>query len=384
MIMVTTYHNHPSYIMWANGNEGGFNKAVDEVYSLIDLQDRPVIHPWALFDGVDAMHYPRFDHLTKALKRPFVLLPTELLHGLYDGGHGAGLADYWSLIERSKVGAGGVLWCWADAGVARTDQDGRIDTAGNYSADGIVGPRREKEASYFTIREIWSPIQIPLEALPSDFDGTLPLENDYYFSTFEGAHLEWKLMTVFQIWARAEKLQVTAEGKVPLPAVAPQAKGSQVKLPLSKDWKQNDVLVVKADQWRSADAVVLAAAERCAWRWPPRKSGIEQTGPMRFKCRGSVGPLIRQPVDCFVVLDGKETGLGNGPVLYAGTEKGAISNEGAWQVDVERKNETVVLVSSQAEGGSSFSWTLYPDGQAAAGLCVCSPGGGADLLRGRF
>jgi beta-galactosidase/beta-glucuronidase len=83
--LVTTYHNHPSYIMWANGNEGGFNKEVDELYSLYDLQDRPVIHPWALFDGVDAMHYPSYRHLDSALQRPFVLLPTEFLHGLYDG-----------------------------------------------------------------------------------------------------------------------------------------------------------------------------------------------------------------------------------------------------------------------------------------------------------
>jgi beta-galactosidase/beta-glucuronidase len=362
--MVTTYHNHPSYIMWANGNEGGFNKAVDEVYSLIDLQDRPVIHPWALFDGVDAMHYPRFDHLTKALKRPFVLLPTELLHGLYDGGHGAGLADYWSLIERSKVGAGGVLWCWADAGVARTDKDGLIDTDGNYSADGIVGPRREKEASYFTIREIWSPIQIPLEALPSDFDGTLPLENDYYFSSLEGYRLEWKLMRYSK--SGQARMQVSAEGKVPLPAVAPQAK-SQVKLPLSKDWKQNDVLVVKAS---GSNGEVLMQ-----WSWPvrsdaqklasPRKSGIEQTGPMRFKAAGtdwSFDPATGRLLRCAV--DGKETGLGNGPVLYAGTEKGAISNEGAWQVETERKNETVVIACRQPEGGSSFSWTLYPDGRA--------------------
>jgi hypothetical protein len=362
--LVTTFHNHPSYIMWANGNEGGFNKAVDEMYSLIDLQDRPVIHPWALFDGVDAMHYPGYTHLKVALERPLVLFPTEFLHGLYDGGHGAGLADYWDLIEKSPVAAGGVLWCWADAGVARTDKDGLIDTDGNYSADGIVGPRREKEASYFTIREIWSPIQIPLETLPSDFDGTLPLENDYFFSTLEGCHLEWKLM-------RHSKpgdaiMQVSAEGHVQLPAVGPQAK-SQVKLPLPKGWQQNDVLVVKAND--------SSGAERMLWSWPLRSDvlelaqstngGIEQTGPMRFTVAGTdwaFDPVNGRLLHC--VVDGKETGLGKGPVLYAGTEKGEITHAGVWQVETKRENETVVITSTHSAGGSSFSWTLYPNGRA--------------------
>jgi hypothetical protein len=109
------------------------------------------------------------------------------------------------------------------------------------------------------------------------------------------------------------------------------------------------------------------------WSWPvrsdaqklasPRKSGVEQTGPMRFKAAGtdwSFDPATGRLLRCAV--DGKETGFGQGPVLYAGTEKGAISNEGAWQVETKRKNETFVITSRQTEGGSSFSWTLYPDG----------------------
>lgn len=362
--MVTSYHNHPSYVMWANGNEGGFNKEVDELYSLYDLQDRPVIHPWALFDGVDAMHYPSYSHLEKALQRPMVLFPTEFLHGLYDGGHGAGLADYWDLIEKSPVAAGGVLWCWADAGVARTDRDGFIDTAGNYSADGIVGPRREKEASYFTIREIWSPVQIPLEKIPSGFDGTLPVENKYFFSTLEGAGLEWKLMRYSNV-GQAE-MQVSAEGNVPLPAIPPREKG-QVGLPLPKDWQDNDVLVVGANN--------ANGDELMQWSWPLRSdavelaipvvNGIEQTRAMSFRAgdvEWNFDPENGVLLHC--QFNGKKIGFGKGPVLYAGTGEGALINDGAWQIGRERKNESVVITSRQDESGSRFSWTLYPDGHA--------------------
>ena len=87
-------------------------------------------------------------------------MPTEFLHGLYDGGIGAGLRDYWDVMGKSKTVAGGFLWVWSDEGVVRTDQDGRIDNAGNQAPDGMTGPHREKEGSYFTVKEIWSPIQL--------------------------------------------------------------------------------------------------------------------------------------------------------------------------------------------------------------------------------
>jgi hypothetical protein len=364
--LVTTFHNHPSYIMWANGNEGGFNKAVDELYSLVDLQDRPVIHPYALFGGVDTMHYPDYGEIKAALERPHVLLPTEFLHGMYDGGHGAGLVDFWELIEKSPVAAGGVLWCWADAGVARTDQDGRIDTAGNWSADGIVGPRREKEASYFTVRDIWSPVQIPMETIPPDFDGVLPLENDYFFSTLEGAHLDWELKTVSKTESGPATVEVTAEGQVSLPAIGPQAKG-RLRLPLPQNWKDHDVLAVRATG-TEGEALM-------EWSWPLRSDtlaraqaanrGIEQTGPMSFRAGGvswTFDPANGRLLRC--LTDGQVTGLANGPVLYAGTSDGALAHEGEWQVEVEWEDETVVITSRQAESGSRFSWTLHPDGRA--------------------
>jgi hypothetical protein len=101
----------------------------------------------------------------------------------------------------------------------------------------------------------------------------------------------------------------------------------------------------------------------------PRKSGIEQTGPMRFKAAGtdwSFDPATGRLLRCAV--DGKETGLGNGPVLYAGTEKGAISNEGAWQVETNGKTKPlsshpVSLRADPALAGPSIlmdvhSWTM--------------------------
>ena len=73
------------------------------------------------------------------------------LHGLYDGGHGAGLEDFWRIMWDHPLSAGGFLWVFSDEGVVRTDKDGWIDTNGDHAPDGILGPYREKEGSRKTL-----------------------------------------------------------------------------------------------------------------------------------------------------------------------------------------------------------------------------------------
>ena len=52
--MVVRDVNHPSIIFWDNGNEGGWNTALDDQYQLYDPQKRVVLHPWEKFNGTDA------------------------------------------------------------------------------------------------------------------------------------------------------------------------------------------------------------------------------------------------------------------------------------------------------------------------------------------
>ncbi len=146
--------NHPSVLMWNNGNEGGWNEKNDVEFAKWDPQARPVLHPWAINSGINTDHYERYDSTVKLSAGPTIFMPTEFLHGLYDGGIGAGFRDYWDVMGKSPTVAGGFFWVWADEGVVRTDQDGRIDTAGNWAPDGITGPHREKEGSFFTVKEI--------------------------------------------------------------------------------------------------------------------------------------------------------------------------------------------------------------------------------------
>ena len=78
--------------------------------------------------------------------------------------------------------AGGFIWAYADEGVVRTDLNNMIDNVGNYGADGIVGPHHEKEGNYYTVKQIWSPVQV---FMPEDFNGTLNVENRYNFLSLD-------------------------------------------------------------------------------------------------------------------------------------------------------------------------------------------------------
>ncbi|HWD92124.1 MAG TPA: glycoside hydrolase family 2 TIM barrel-domain containing protein [Verrucomicrobiae bacterium] len=249
--MISRDVNHPSIIIWDNGNEGGWNTNLDADFTQLDPQHRVVNHPWAKFGDITDSHYPDYSSLLKALGGKSDYLMTEFLHGLYDGGLGAGLDDYWKAMSGSKVAMGGFLWVFADEGVQRGDSNNVIDVKGNWAPDGIVGPFRQKEASYYTIKQIWSPVQLP-EALPANFNGTLPVENRFDFTSLSQCRFTWQLRN-FGDWTGFE---VIASGQSVSPRVGPK-KAGVLKLNLPRGWKNADALAV----------TVKDAAGHELWTW---------------------------------------------------------------------------------------------------------------------
>jgi Glycosyl hydrolases family 2, TIM barrel domain/Glycosyl hydrolases family 2, sugar binding domain/Glycosyl hydrolases family 2 len=183
--------NHPSILFWDNGNEGGFNFDLDGEFAKYDPEKRVVLHPWAAYPpGIaDTKHYPTFEQLQQKLAEDPVFFPTEMLHGLYDGGAGAGMNEYWDAILKSKAGAGGFIWSFVDEDVKRVDKGGILDSAGNQAPDGIVGPYREREGSFYTVKQLWSPIIVtPPESGSLSFTVT----NRYAFLNSDRCTFEWE------------------------------------------------------------------------------------------------------------------------------------------------------------------------------------------------
>jgi len=231
--MVELAVNHPSVFCWSNGNETGWNNDLNDEFAKYDPQHRGVVHPITTFREFNCAHYNSYGDLAENLRKPEIYMPTEFLHGLYDGGHGAGLYDYWELMRKAPRCAGGFLWVFADEGVVRTDDNNRVDCNGQYAPDGIVGPHLEKEGSYFAIREIWAPVQLfapnELKWRQDDISRlkkiSFRVENRYDFLNLSQCKFHWEWQQLPNALDEGIVPTILKQGEVQGPDVAPQGEG---------------------------------------------------------------------------------------------------------------------------------------------------------------
>jgi len=238
--------NHPCIVLWDNGNEGGFNTDVRNDYALYDPQKRTVIEPYSIINGTNTKHYPRFDYVKNALNNgKEIFFPTEFLHGLNDGGGGAGLEDQWNFMLTKPLFAGAFLWVFADEGVERRDFNDSIDYEGNRGPDGILGPYHEKEGSFYTVKEIWSPVYFREKDITDDFSGSLEITNRFIYTNLKLCKFSFELVR----FIFPEGISGITSGDILSPDIEPEMDGF-LNIPLPEDWKNYDVLYITAkDQY---------------------------------------------------------------------------------------------------------------------------------------
>src|SRR4030095_13023673 len=248
--MVTRDATHPSIIFWSNGNEGGHNKELDDDYGIYDFSNRPVIHchhrPGNAYNGIDCNHYEDYYSTKKILDDSLIYMPTEFLHAQDDGGAAAGVSEFWELHWDAKKSGGGFIWALLDEGVVRTDENNIIDVNGVNAPDGILGPHREKEASFYAIKEIYSPVKIFLKQLPPDFDGDIPVENRFHFTNLSACNFEWGLINYRKPGDLFAGNDLLLRGSVASPDIKPEGGTGKCHLNLPSDWKAYDALTFSA------------------------------------------------------------------------------------------------------------------------------------------
>ncbi len=319
--------NHPSILFWDNGNEGGFNFDLDGDYAKYDPQKRTVLHPWAAYPPgmADTNHYPNYENLQKKLAQDPVLMPTEMLHGLYAGVLGGVLLynGEGSLIP--MAGGGGFIWAFLDEDVKRVDKGGSLDSQGNYAPDGVVGPYREREASFYTVKQLWSPIIV---TPPASDSRVYTVTNRYAFLNANLCTYEWQMIAF-------RKLNDAASGSV--------------------------VLASRTDHGRS-----LGPGETASWDgWGPPASGSGSANKIADATRLIIKDSTGRVIQTYVwPVEGLESRLNklqefDGGAKPAATENGDMLTATAGELSLQISKTTGLLLSA-ARKGNTFSLANGP------------------------
>lgn len=357
--------NHPCVVIWDLGNEGGWDFANEKGFHEYDIQKRPVIYPWLLRNGAETHHYPDFNNgIARNHNGNDPFMATEFMHGLYDGGLGAGLDDFWRTYEESPLLAGAFLWVFADEAVLRTDKEETVfDASGNNAPDGILGPHHEKEGSFYTVKEIWSPVQVEPVTINRQWNGKLFLKNKFIYTNLNQCAFSWKtIKTGF-----TEENKIIASGKIKSPDVAP-GETARVNIDCGSSLKNADLFVFTA--------IDHEGKELYTWSWPVVQPHEKATELIHLLSSKETDIKTNESADLVTVsANGIEVSFNkeNGTIQNVKNKKGAISFLGgpipvgvetevektSWEINAEGNFEFKILNSSYPQ---EITWIVNKNG----------------------
>ena len=353
--MVTRDVNHPSIIFWSNGNEGGFNYELEPVFAQFDPQQRVVLYPWANRNGFETKHYRSWGETADYMRQKEIFMPTEFLHGLYDGGHGAGLKDYWKLMMSNPRCAGGFLWDLMDQAVVRTDKNGILDPVGNFGSDGIVGPHMEKEGSFYTIREVWSPVQVLY------FDsGAFTIQNCYNFINLKNCQFSYRLLKM-PAYGETD-VKVVKEVKLPSPDAAPGEK-AQLKIERTDadvieltaiDPNGKEIFTWSSKHWTKAGNFNRPTLRKNTQHYSYTEEGdqlLVKNGPRQYTFSKKTGRLMG------VSVGDKKLSFSNGPRFVA-AKRADRSQDGFYNHDDNKAFQKKTQYTEYPDQGAFDSFTF--------------------------
>lgn len=236
--MIERDRNHPSIIIWSQGNETGEGPNFEEAYQWIKNTDptRPVqSEPVWTKPATDivAPMYASIDQIRafaeKGDHRPLILC--EYAHAM--GNSTGNLQDYWDVIHAYPNLQGAFIWDWVDQGILQRSPTGieywayggdfgpsGTPSHGNFCTNGIVFPDRSAKPGAWEVKKVHQDIRF--QPVPGSRD-TFRILNGFFFTDLSAYAITWELH---------KEGTVIASGNVELPdGLAPQG-DIKVQLPL--------------------------------------------------------------------------------------------------------------------------------------------------------
>jgi hypothetical protein len=258
---------------------------------------------------------------------------------------------------------------------------GAIDVHDSDAPDGLVGPYRQPEASYYTYKSTYNPAQVTAGPVPgAAFNGTLSVENRFSFTSLNQCTYDWQLgwypdandpASTFNTSTNALTgglLVMLDSGGFAGPNVAPGATGSLVLPGFPASGTNYDALRLTATDpfgnnlytwtWplhtpaqihdRLLGAVSLSA--------PAISAGTNATeiivtnGPRIFHFNKTTGVIDS------LTVSNQAVSFTNGPVLVTNSwNLTAITN-------YYDGTNYIIMANSLNTSANAFQWTLRPDG----------------------
>ncbi|MFL1011680.1 glycoside hydrolase family 2 protein [Flavisericum labens] len=383
--------NHPSVIIWDHGNEGGWNYEIDHVFNIYDPQKRIVIHPWADFNGWDTHHYPTYlTGMHRFNNGENVFFPTETMHGTYDNGIGAGLEDFWKRYKQSPLFAGSFLWAMLDEAVLRTDWTGekKYDSKGNLAADGVLGPHREKEGSFFTVKEVWSPIHFQPKMITSKFDGSFMISNEYIFTNLNECKLDYKILKAPDHSIYGDEIaELIARNPIQIETIEP-GETRKIQFDVPSNFFEGDWLEITANDKHGREIYT--------WSWPIHRAPY-YANKLMAKDETRKSPKASK-TDNEVLLESKSISVKlsastgeiikienkNGNVPFVNGPKPIGMKAEVESVSVEENSDTAICTIKYSGGIDTATWTLFSDGRLKLELILLKNAGRNSGFDGAF
>jgi len=212
--MLERSKNFPSVVIWSLGNEAGDGVNLGATYDWIKSRDlsRPVQYETEgniqevgerHSDFYSSMYWRYWDleqYAQTHNDRPFILI--EYSHSM--GNSTGNLSDYWDVINKYDILAGGFIWDWVDQGLLEHDENGTpywtyggdygppdVPSSGNFNFNGVVFPDRRIQPAYWEVKRVYQ--YVDFELLDAG-TGTVLIRNNYDFIDLSEFELHWEIV----------------------------------------------------------------------------------------------------------------------------------------------------------------------------------------------